>query len=113
MGHKMTLVKCTLFDDKNLHTDIDPASGYPKESFRMVFLNFGTTDGVSNIERKIKGAGGIDRSMIVKYLPGMVNPFDQSSMLAVTSRDSFTCEILSHSCIVVRNPLSCGQLIFA
>jgi hypothetical protein len=113
LGHRLTLVHNPLFDDKNLHTDIDPATGYPKESFRMVFLNFGQTDGVSNIERKVKGAGGIDRSMIVKYLPGMVNPFDQASMMAVSSRDSFTCEILSESCMVVRNPLSCGQLIFA
>lgn len=113
MGHRMTLVHCPLFDDKQLHTDIDPVSGYPKESFRMVFLNFGTTDGVSNIERKVKGAGGIDRSMIIKYISGMVNPFNQASMEAANSKDSFTIEVLSESCMVVRNPLSCGQLIFA
>ena len=113
LGHRLTLVHNPLFDDKNIHTDIDPATGYPKESFRMVFLDFGSTDGVSNVERKIKGAGGIDRSMIVKYIPGMVDPFDQGSMKAANSRDAFTCEILSESCMVVRNPLSCGQLIFA
>ncbi len=79
----------------------------------MVFLNMGTTNGVSNIEKKVKGAGGINRSMIIKYIPGMVDPFDQGSMRAANSRDAFTCEILSESGIVVRNPLSCGQLIFA
>jgi len=68
---------------------------------------------VSNIERKVKGAGGIDRGMIVKYIAGMVNPFDQKSMNAANGRDAFTCEVLCESCIVVRNPLSCGQLIFA
>jgi len=114
LGHRLTLVKTALFDDPNLHgNDIDPISGFPKESFRMVFLDMGTTDGVSNIERKVKGAGGIDRGMIVKYIAGMVNPFDQKSMNAANGRDAFTCEVLCESCIVVRNPLSCGQLIFA
>lgn len=114
LGHKITLVHCPLFDDPNLHTDIDAQSGYPKESFRMVFLNFGHDDeGVANIERKVKGAGGINRSMIVKYIPGMVNPFDQSSMMAANPRDEFSMEMLSESCMVVRNPLSCGQLVFA
>jgi hypothetical protein len=114
LGHRMTLVENPLFDDPNLHgNDIDPASGYPKESFRMVFLNFGHTNGVSNIERKVKGAGGINRSMIVKYIAGMVDPFDQKSMHAANSRDSFTCEVLCESGIIVRNPLSCGQLVFA
>jgi hypothetical protein len=114
LGHRLTLVHNPLFDDPNLHgNDIDPATGYPKESFRMVFLNMGVTNGVANIERKVKGAGGINRSMIVKYIPGMVDPFDQKSMKAANSRDGFGCEVLSESCIVVRNPLSCGQLVFA
>jgi hypothetical protein len=110
LGQKITLVHCPLFDDPNLHTDIDPASGYPKESFRMVFMDMGVTNGVSNVEVKVKGAGGVDRGMIVKYIPGMVNPFDQKSMVASNSKDAFTCEILSESGLIVRNPLSCGQL---
>jgi hypothetical protein len=114
LGHRMTLVENPLFDDPNLHgNDIDPASGLPKESFRMVFLNFGQTNGVSNIERKVKGAGGINRGMIIKYITGMVNPFDQKSMEAANSGDKFTCEVLCESGMIVRNPLSCGQLLFA
>lgn len=112
LGQKMTLVHCPIFDDPNIHgNDIDPVTGYPKESFRMVFMNFGTTNGVSNIERKVKGAGGTNRSMIIKYIPGMVNPYTQE-MTASNSKDAFACEILSESCMVVRNPLSCGQLIY-
>ena len=110
LGHKITLVHNPLFDDPNLHTDIDAVSGYPKESFRMVFMDMGVTNGVSNVEVKVKGAGGVDRGMIVKYIPGMVNPFDQKSMVSSNSKDGFTCEILSESGLIVRNPLSCGQL---
>jgi len=113
LGQKMTLVHCPIFDDKNLHgNDIDPVSGHPKESFRMVFMNFGSTNGVSNIERKVKGAGGVNRSMLIKYIPGMVDPYNHG-MEAANSRDAFTAEFLSESCMVVRNPLSCGQLVFA
>ena len=114
IGCRLTLVDNPLFDDPNLHgNNIDPVTGYVTESFRMVFLDMGTTNGVSNIERKVKGAGGIDRGMIIKYISGMVNPFDQKSMNAANSRDSFTCEVLCESGIIVRNPLSCGQLVFA
>jgi len=113
LGHKITLVHNPLFDDQNLHTDIDPTSGYPKESFRMVFMDMGVTNGVSNVEVKVKGAGGVDRGMIVKYIPGMVNPFDQKSMVSSNAKDGFTCEVLSESGLVVRNPLSCGQLLKA
>ena len=110
LGHRITLVHNPLFDDQQLHTDIDATSGYPKESFRMVFMDMGVTNGVSNVEVKVKGAGGVDRGMIVKCIPGMVNPFDQKSMIASNSKDAFTCEVLSESGLIVRNPLSCGQL---
>jgi hypothetical protein len=49
----------------------------------------------------------------MKYIPGMANPFDQQSMTAANARDGFDCEWLDESCMIVRNPLSCGQLIFA
>ena len=114
LGHRMTLVDNPLFDDPNLHgNDIDNVTGYPKESFRMVFMDWSYENGQGNVERAVKGAGGIKRSMIVKYIPGMVNPFDQQSMTAANARDGFTCEWLDESCIIVRNPLSCGQLVFA
>ena len=112
LGMEIMLVHCPLFDDPNLHSDLDPTTGFPKESFRMCFLDMGVTNGVSNIEVKTKGAGGIDRGMIVKYLPGMVNPFDQKSMMATSAYDGFQMEMLSESGIIVRNPLSCGQLTY-
>ena len=112
LGMEIMLVHCQLFVDPNLHSDLDPTTGFPKESFRMCFLDMGVTNGVSNIEVKTKGAGGIDRGMIVKYLPGMVNPFDQKSMMATSAYDGFQMEMLSESGIIVRNPLSCGQLTY-
>lgn len=113
MGHTMTLVWAPIFDDPNIHSAVDPISGLLKESFRMVFLNFGIKAGESNIERKIKGAGGMNRGLIMKYRPGMMNPYDMNSMTAPSSNDSFGVDYLREAGIVVRNPLSCGMLIFA
>jgi len=66
--------------------------------------------GVSNVELVTKGAEGINRSMIKKYVAGMVNPYDQKAMLAANADDKFECHVLSETGIVVRNPLSCGIL---
>jgi hypothetical protein len=76
----------------------------------MVFMDFGKTSGISNVELITKGAEGINRSMIKKYVAGMVNPYDQKAMLAANADDKFECHVLSESGIVVRNPLSCGIL---
>jgi len=76
----------------------------------MVFLDFSSVDGVPNIQLIAKGADGMDRNYIKKYIPGMVNPYDQKSMLAANGDDSFTCQIMSESGVIVRNPLSCGIL---
>jgi len=76
----------------------------------MVFLDFSSVDGVPNIQLVAKGHDGFNRNYIKKYIPGMVNPYDQKSMLAANGDDSFTCQIMSESGVIVRNPLSCGVL---
>lgn len=118
LGYKMTLVHAPIFDDPQIHgNDIDSATGYPKESFRMVFINIDiNSKGESNIERLVKGAEGFNRSFVAKYLPGMINPFKGDSvkeMIASNSRDAFSVEYLTESGVIIRNPLSCGMLVFA
>ncbi len=66
-----------------------------KESAKMVFLDFGRTSGVSNIELVTKGAEGTNRSFIKKYVAGMINPYDQSSMMAANADDKFEGHVLS------------------
>lgn len=116
LGVQMTLVDTPMFDDPNLWgNNIDPVSGLPKESFRMVFMNFdyNPMKGEANVERIVKGAEGYSRGYMMKYIAGMVNPLDNKQMMASTSRDNFTVEYLSESGIIVRNPMSCGMLVFA
>lgn len=109
LGCRITLVHNPIFDDMNINTDMDIVDGFPKESYRMVFLNMGAHQGVNNIERKVRGADNINRSMVVKHIAGMTNIDDPSSLYAQNSRDNFDIQFLSESCISVRNPLSCGE----
>ena len=114
LGNKLTVAYCPVFDDNNLHSSTSGTNAFGdnrlKESAKMVFLDFGKTSGVSNIELVTKGAEGTNRSFIKKYVAGMINPYDQSSMMAANADDKFEAHVLSESGIIVRNPLSCGIL---
>ena len=114
LGNKITIAYCPVFDDQNLHSSAAGSNAFGdnrlKESAKMVFLDFGRTSGVSNIELVTKGAEGSNRSFIKKYVAGMINPYDQSSMMAANADDKFEAHVLSESGIIVRNPLSCGIL---
>jgi len=118
LGNKMTVAYCPVFDDVNVHSSAATYDGSAvgtggadgTMSGKMVFLDFSSVDGVPNIQLVAKGSDGFNRNYIKKYIPGMVNPYDQKSMLAANGDDSFTCQIMSESGIIVRNPLSCGIL---
>ena len=110
MGIRMNLIHCPVFDDPNLHHDLAP-DGLPKESYKMAFINTSTLpEGVSNLEVITKGEGSINRAFVHKYVAGMVDPFEPKTIRAATSKDSFKCEYLSQSGIILRNPKSCGVL---
>ena len=114
LGNKITIAYCPVFDDPHLHGASGGTNSFGdtrlKESMKMVFMDFGTTSGVSNVELITKGANGINRSLVKKYVGGMVNPYDTKSMMAANGDDRFQCHVLSESGIIVRNPLSCGIL---
>ena len=76
----------------------------------MVFMDMSVQDGVANVELIAKGAEGFNRNYVKKYVPGMINPNDPSSMMAANGNDTFECHILSESGIIIRNPQSCGVI---
>ena len=114
LGNKITIAHCPVFDDPNLHSAAGGTNSFGdnrlKESAKIVFMDFGKSSGVSNVELITKGAEGVNRSMIKKYVAGMVNPYDQKAILAANADDKFEAHVLSETGIIVRNPLSCGIL---
>jgi len=111
LGNKLTLVHNPCFDDPNMATLTGGVGGFNSAnelSGAMVFMDMSVQDGVANVELIAKGAEGYNRNYVKKYVPGMINPNDPSSMMAANGNDTFECHILSESGVIVRNPLSCG-----
>lgn len=95
-------------DDRLFNTAKNP-DGFTKEANGFDFMCM-DDGGSPNIIRKVKSAGGINRSMIEKQLPGMVNPMGAGA-IAVTAVDGFEVQWLSEEMICVLNPKSCGRLL--
>jgi hypothetical protein len=115
LGSKVVFAHNPIFDDTNIFTEMVTNSfgTYPKMSYTMFFANISQYGEMSNLELAVKSAGGINRHKIIKYIPGMINPMDKSTMLAATGDDKFSVEYLSHTALVLHNPYSCGTLYHA
>ena len=112
LGNKITLVHNPCFDDPNVSAMTSGlAMGNAELSRMMVFMDMSQQDGVANVELIAKGAEGFNRNYVKKYVPGMINPNDPSSMMAASGDDTFECHILSESGVIVRNPQSCGIIL--
>lgn len=110
-GQKMTVVMDPQMHDMQLFgNQLDPANGMPLMGSTFYFLNFGIDGEKSNIEIYSKGAGGHNRSFVLKYLPGMIDLENPNSQIAVSSEDGHRMEMLTDSCVVIRDPKSCGKL---
>tara|TARA_R100000329_G_scaffold57813_1_gene52261 strand:- start:5 stop:1450 length:1446 start_codon:yes stop_codon:yes gene_type:complete len=116
LGNNIKLVHNPCFDDPNVAT-MSSKNGTSIGGFNtaqlsglMVFMDMSVQDGVGNVELIAKGAEGYNRNYVKKYVPGMINPNDPSSMMAANGNDTFECHILSESGVIVRNPQSCGVI---
>ena len=118
LGTKISLAYNPMFDNVNLNTRIDPETGYPTESFRMVAMDLGVYDGEANISLVTKAGDGIDRSRMMWYTAGSTlpsgpfkNDVSVGAMLRSHSKDGYSAHWLSERGLKVKNPLACGQLI--
>lgn len=111
LGHDITLVENPILDDPNIHGNNIASTGFPTEGHKFVFMNDGDVEpGMSNIEVLQKGAGNINRGMVLRYIEGMVSPFNPEQTVVSSSEDAFRYEYLCHEGLIVRNPKACGIL---
>lgn len=108
-GVKVTVMKMSEYDDlidcRIMHPD-----GGPVESYRMTIMNIGTSDGEANIQKVVpKG-----RTEIKAYVPGLVSPFGPSTgmTMSATTIDGYKVRRQTTQGIMLRNPLSCAELIY-
>lgn len=113
LGAKIVVTYNPIFDDPNIMGNdmvTTPYGTYPRASFDMFFANVGLYGAQSNLELAVKSAGGVNRGSILKYLPGMVDPYKPNSMYAMSAEDKFSVEFLCQDALVLHNPHSCGML---
>lgn len=105
-GTELELIHNPLFDDRELHFDIDPVSGYPYESQRFVFLDFAGEGKDSNI-KQIKKANGYK----LAYVAGMQTPYGpQNNSLASHSGDYYSMEVMDQCGVHISDITKMGEL---
>ena len=106
-GTELTLIHNPLYDDREIHWDIDPVSGYPYESQRFTFLYLSGEGSDSNIKR-VKKEGG----MKLGYVAGMQTPYGPANnSLMSHSGDYYSMELMDYVGVHITDITKCGELI--
>lgn len=110
-GIELTLKHMPLYDNIVLNRTLHPVSGKPLESYRMTFLDFGSYDGESNIQKVVRK----DREMSMWHTAGSVAPgaghAKSKSVLRSNAKDGYSVHFLTEQGIMVKNPTTSGELI--
>ena len=107
-GTELTLKKLPLYDNTVRHRELHPASKRPKESYRMTILDFSMYDGESNVQKVYKK----DSELVQWYIEGSCGPMGTKRNSSASSPiDGYVVHYLTECGIMIKNPLSCGELI--
>jgi hypothetical protein len=110
-GTKITLKHLPLYDNAIRNRQLHWKTGRPIESYRFTVLDFGTQGGESNIQKVYKK----DSDMIMWHEAGSIDPYGNPAKSIGTMRssniDGYSVHMLSECGVMVKNPMSCGELI--
>lgn len=108
-GIKFTLMKCPAYDDKIRNRVPHPDGGHT-ESYRYTILNVGTTEGKNNLVRLFpKG-----RKENMWHVAGSTSPLGAMTSFrsgSGSSVDGYELYCQAIQGIMLRNPMSCAELI--
>lgn len=106
-GAELELVHNPLYDDRSIHFEIDPITGYPVESMRFTFLDFSGSDGTSNIKLVNKRNG-----YKFGYVAGLVTPYGpQKGSLMSHSGEYYSMHVSKECGVHIEDITRCGELI--
>lgn len=108
-GIEITLMHYPVYDDPIHNREKHPLTGRPLESYRATFIEFGQYDGTGNIVKMAKQG----REQKMWYNGGSTTPDggNNSKSAFGTKYDGYQVEVLAEIGIMLKNPLSCGELI--
>lgn len=109
-GGSLKLIHNPLYDNREIHTEIDPISGKPVESMRYTFLDFGGEAGKSNV-KVVKKEGGD----FFSYICGNYGPDGPNNRTKYPAHagDYYEMHIGAHEGINIEDVTKCGELIYA
>lgn len=106
-GIELELVHNPLYDDTELNWEIDPITGYPKESMRFTFLDFSGEGKESNI-RLMKKKNG----MSLGYVAGLQSPLGPTNnALMSNAKDGYEVHVKDQCGVHIYDTSACGELI--
>lgn len=107
-GTEITLKHLPLYDNTIRNRQLHPETGRPLESYRFTILDFGMYGGESNIQKVYKK----DSEMVQWYIEGSCGPYGTKKNASSSSPiDGYVMHMLAEFGIMVKNPMSCGELI--
>ena len=106
-GIEVEVVHMPLYDDRRLNREIDPVTGYPVESMRFTFLDFGGGNGGSNLAIMKKAD-----SFANWYVAGGYGPYGPNkSGMAAHSGEYYEMHVSETFGLHLEDPTRCGELI--
>lgn len=106
-GAELEVVHNPLYDDRSIHFEIDPITGYPVESMRFTFLDFSGGDGQSNVQLVSKKDG-----YKFGYVNGLVGPYGPAKGGQMSHSGEYYSMHVSKECGVhIEDITKCGELI--
>lgn len=108
-GRSIKLVHNPLYDNRDIHFDLDPITGRPKESMRITFLNLaGKSDMEPNIKLMKKKDG-----FAFAYIEGLYGPYGPKKNASAAHAGSYYEMHVEDTLGVQIDDVSmCGELIF-
>lgn len=105
-GATLTLRHAPIFDDREIHYQIDPVTGYPYESQRFVFFDL-SGDGMNSNMKQVRKRGGYK----LAYVPGMQTPYGpQNNGIAAHEGDYYTFTCMDQLGIHIEDITKMGEL---
>ncbi len=106
-GAELELIHNPLYDDRSIHFEVDPITGYPVESMRFTFLDFSGDGGNSNVQLVSKKDG-----YKFGYVGGLVTPFGPAKGGLMSHSGEYYSMHVSKICGVhIEDVTKCGELI--
>jgi len=107
-GIELELIHNPLYDDREQSFDIDPLTGFPVDSQRITFLDFGGEGGDSNIKLVNKA-----NSFRLGYVAGLQTPYGPANNTLMShSGDYYEMHVQKECGVHIEDVSRCGELIF-